>query len=72
MGRSDRDWEGTRVAFELDAGGGVTQVRFRHSGWPEPNSHYRPSAFCWAMYLRLLRLSLETGEVVPYDRRLSV
>jgi Activator of Hsp90 ATPase homolog 1-like protein len=73
MGKSDRDWTGTRVGFELsESSPGVTQVRFHHSGWPEANDHYRTSSFCWAMYLRLLRLWLERGESVPYDRRLSV
>jgi uncharacterized protein YndB with AHSA1/START domain len=72
MGKSDRDWQGTRVGFDLGGEGGTTYVRFRHAGWPEQNMHYRTSVFCWAMYLRLLRLSLERGEVVPYDQRLSV
>ena len=35
------------------------------------NAHYRTSAFCWAMYLRLLKKYVETGEVVPYERRLE-
>src|SRR5262245_49191298 len=63
MGRSDRDWMGTRVGFELtEATPAVTQVRFRHTGWPEANQHYRTSSFCWAMYLRILRIWLERGE----------
>jgi uncharacterized protein YndB with AHSA1/START domain len=73
IGDSDADWRGTRVGFLLTPGGdGTTHVAFRHAGWPEANAHYRTSSFCWAMYLRLLRLLLEEGVVVPYAERLSV
>ena len=66
------DWEGTRIRFELDATGPAsTQLRFAHSGWPSATEHYRVSSYCWAMYLRLLRRNVETGEVVPYAERLD-
>jgi hypothetical protein len=32
---------------------------------------YRISSNCWAMYLRILRRSLEHGESVPYEKRLD-
>jgi len=70
--RADGDWLGTRVGFALRETGGTTQVRFSHSGWPDAGEHYRTSAFCWAMYLRVLRRFLEAGETVPYERRLEV
>jgi uncharacterized protein YndB with AHSA1/START domain len=66
------DWVGTRVGFELAEAPGVTYVRFRHTGWPEPSDHFRTSSYCWAMYLRILRRFLESGEEVPYERRLDV
>jgi len=66
---AQRDWQGTRVGFLLEERDGVTQVRFHHSGWPEANDHYRGSCYCWAMYLRLLRRYVETGETVPYEDR---
>lgn len=68
------DWVGTRVRAELSDGEGEggTIVRFAHLGWPEASEHFRVSSFCWAMYLRLLRKHLETGEVVPYEVRLDV
>ena len=50
----------------------VTQVRFRHVGWPSTNDHYRISCYCWAAYLRILRRYLEHGERVPYEKRLDV
>ncbi len=69
---ADADWRGTRVGFRLRPEGGATQVEFYHTGWPGVNSHYRTSCFCWAMYLRLLKRHIETGEVVEYQRRLDV
>lgn len=71
MTHSDSDWLGTRVGFRLEAKDGVTWVRFRHTGWREPNEHYRISSNCWAMYLRILRRNLEHGESVPYESRLD-
>ena len=72
MVSADEDWRGTRVGFRLEARAGSTWVRFHHRGWPSPNEHYRISCYCWAMYLRVLRRSLEHGEVVPYKDRLDV
>ena len=34
MTKADEDWLGTRVAVDLEQKEGLTQVRFRHSGWP--------------------------------------
>lgn len=66
------DWRGTRVGFELVANGAGTQLRFRHTGWPEENEHFRISCYCWAMYLRVMKRWLEYGEAVEYERRLDV
>jgi len=70
--RADPDWTGTRVGFELEVREGSTGVRFHHTGWPQPNEHYRISCHCWAMYLRVLRRYIEHGETVPYEDRLDV
>jgi uncharacterized protein YndB with AHSA1/START domain len=72
IGQSDKDWNGTRVGFRLEARASTTWVHFYHTGWPSENEHYRISNCCWAMYLRILRRYLEHGEVVPYDNRLDV
>lgn len=68
---ADDDWRGTLVGFRLEEREGVTWVGFSHTGWPEANRHYRVSAFCWAMYLRLLKRYCETGEVMGYAGRLG-
>ena len=66
------DWVGTRVGFQLEPAGDMTQVRFHHIGWPESNEHFRISCYCWPMYLRILRRYLEHGESVAYEQRLDV
>ena len=68
---ADDDWLGTRVGLELEPRGPITWLRFHHTGWPSQNEHYRISCTCWAMYLRILRRSLEHGESVPYASRLD-
>lgn len=68
---SDSDWDGTRLGFILTGKEGKTGIQFYHRRWPEENRHFRISAFCWAMYLRILRRYLEHGEIVPYERRLD-
>jgi uncharacterized protein YndB with AHSA1/START domain len=70
--QADRDWTGTRVGFRLEPRPGDTWVRFHHLGWPDANDHYRISCHCWALYLRVLRRSLEHGESVAYEDRLDV
>ena len=65
------DWIGTRVGIAIEAADGGTMVRFRHTGWAEANEHFRISAYCWAMYLRILTRYLERGEEVAYDERLD-
>jgi uncharacterized protein YndB with AHSA1/START domain len=69
---ADADWTGTTVGFLLEREGDGTLVEFAHEGWLGSNVHYRISSFCWAMYLRLLKLNLETGLRVEYERRLDV
>ena len=72
MTKSMPEWEGTRVGFHLTQHDETTHVRFHHLGWPQASDHFRTTAFCWAMYLRLLKRYVEHGGIVPYDRRLDV
>jgi uncharacterized protein YndB with AHSA1/START domain len=72
MTKSDSDWDKSLIGFSLEDADGGTQVRFYHKGWPQLNEHFRISSYCWAMYLRLLKMNLENGLVVPYEQRLEV
>ncbi len=68
---ADEDWTGTRVSFELAPEGAGTRVRFAHTGWQNANAHFRTSSFCWAMYLRIMKRFVESGETVRFGARLS-
>ena len=72
LNKADADWQNSSINFKLTADEGKTSVNFRHVGWPQENEHYKISCFCWAMYLRLLKKYVETGETVPYEIRLDV
>ena len=72
MTKSDADWDETKIGFSIKELENGCQVEFRHTGWHEINEHYRISSFCWAMYLRILKLNLENGLTVPYAERLNV
>ena len=43
---AEKDWQGTRVGFLLEEKDGMTQVSFKHTGWPDDNEHYRISCYC--------------------------
>lgn len=64
------DWVGTRVGFELSPTEGGTKVRFHHRGWAEESEHFRISSYCWGTLLRLLKVYVETGAVMPHAARL--
>ena len=72
MTEAHPDWQNTCVSIRIEDRDGRTLVRFSHCGWPSANDHYRLSCNCWALYLRILRRSLEHGESVPYEDRLDV
>jgi uncharacterized protein YndB with AHSA1/START domain len=69
---ADEDWKGTRVGFNLEWNGKMTMVKFHHTGWPNRNTHFESSSFCWAMYLRIMKRYVEFGELVAYEDRLQV
>jgi uncharacterized protein YndB with AHSA1/START domain len=66
MSDSDSDWNGTLLRFRLEASGDGTLLRFEHLNWPLDNDHYRSSSYCWAMYLRCLKIYAETGISIDY------
>lgn len=39
------DWMGTEVGVTLMEENGITTVDFFHTGWREPNAHFRISTF---------------------------
>ena len=69
--QADEDWTDTLLRLGLNQSGGITHVRFEHTGWPACNDHFRRSSYCWAQYLRLFKHYVEQGLVTPYYGRLN-
>jgi hypothetical protein len=66
---AEPDWTGTRLRIELIPEGAQTWISFEHEDWQDDNAHFRHTSFCWAQYLRLLRMWVEDGTSVPYEER---
>ncbi|MEZ5307659.1 MAG: SRPBCC domain-containing protein [Pyrinomonadaceae bacterium] len=69
MFEADSDWNKTVVRFSVSERGNSSLLGFEHAGWSENNAHFRTSSYCWAMYLRCLKLHAEKGLVYRYEDR---
>lgn len=69
MTLSDSDWDSTSFGFDLEQKNDKVHVQFWHIGWPECNTHFRRSSFCWAMLLNGLKNYVENGKIVPFEKR---
>jgi uncharacterized protein YndB with AHSA1/START domain len=69
MTKSDSDWDPTSFGFDLEEAEGPIKVKFWHVDWPECNTHFRRSSFCWAMLLNGLKDYVEKGIIVPFENR---
>ena len=70
--KSNVEWEGTRVGFVLQSlEPGETELAFYHRDWPAITAEFCASSYCWAMYLRILRRSVQFKEEVLYENRLD-
>jgi uncharacterized protein YndB with AHSA1/START domain len=69
MLQSDEDWHQTSLVFKIEPSTQVCILSFEHRGWREANDHFRRTSYCWALYLRCLKLYLETSETVRYNDR---
>ncbi len=68
--KADEDWTNTIFGFDLVAlEENKTQVKFKHILWDSANDHFRRTSYCWAMLLSLLKDYVESGHVVPYEKR---
>lgn len=59
-------WAGSRVSFHLEPSGRLTNLRLAHTGWRRDSESFRTSSYSWAMYLRVLRRYLESGQTVNH------
>lgn len=69
MTKAMTDWMPTKVGFKLTETDKGTSVYFFHSNWPEANEHFAISNFCWGQLLKGLKVFVETGEIIPFDKR---
>ncbi|MDE2835294.1 MAG: SRPBCC domain-containing protein [Bacteroidota bacterium] len=67
--KADEDWTGTRLRIHATRVNGTTRLRLEHTAWRDRNDHFRRSSYCWAQYLRLLKVYLEQGVITPYGER---
>tara|TARA_R110000868_G_scaffold37111_5_gene131410 strand:+ start:37882 stop:38343 length:462 start_codon:yes stop_codon:yes gene_type:complete len=69
MTDSDSDWNPTTFGFDLEELKSGVQVKFWHVGWPECNTHFKRSSYCWAMLLNGLKNYTEQEIVIPFEQR---
>lgn len=69
MTKSDDDWNATTFGFDLEEKSKGVYLHFFHKDWPECNTHFKHSSFCWAMLLKGLKDYLEKGIIVPFKDR---
>ncbi|MBK9109463.1 MAG: SRPBCC domain-containing protein [Saprospiraceae bacterium] len=67
MTDAQEDWMHTIVSLQLRSVNNGTEIEFAHRDWKEANKHFRVSSYCWATYLRVLKLYLEKGAETPYE-----
>ena len=61
----ENPWFNTDIAFEFEAQGDRTLVRFDHLGWPDVTDRFRDCSMSWAYFLESLRSLLEEGRGTP-------
>ncbi len=60
-----KEWEGTKIAFDLRDDGGKTILAFSHRGFPEADDNYAMCTTGWGYYLVSLQQYLESGQGAP-------
>ncbi|MDT7833115.1 SRPBCC domain-containing protein [Flavobacteriaceae bacterium S356] len=69
MTESDADWSPTTFGFELEEMDGGVSVKFSHTNWPQCNTEFKQSSYCWAILLNGLKNYVEKGIVIPFEDR---
>lgn len=69
MVKSDDDWHGTTFGFDLEEQAGSVKVQFFHKNWKSVNEHFKIASFCWAMLLNGLKMYVEHGTIIPFEKR---
>ncbi len=69
MTTADDDWLPTTFGFDLEPKKGSTKLMFFHKNWPSCNDHFKHSSFCWALLLQGLKEYVESGIIIPFEKR---
>lgn len=69
MVESDDDWHGTTFGFDLETQAEGVKVQFFHKNWKSCNEHFKIASFCWAMLLNGLKMYVEHGTIIPFEKR---
>ena len=61
-------WAGSQISFDLKKEGRMVEFTFTHAGVSQDYSFFN---FCWAQYVRSIKLLVETGKGEPRGTRAS-
>ncbi len=70
MTQAMEDWKPTSFGFGLLDRDHRTVMKFFHRNWPHDGEHFAISNYCWGQLLHGLKLYVERGQVIPFDRRM--
>jgi hypothetical protein len=65
---SGKEWEGTRLVFELTTSGNQTIVRFAHEGWQSETEYFRSCNTTWGELMFRLKAAAEGKSRGPLFR----
>lgn len=60
-----KEWEGTKVIFELSENKGQTTLKFSHDGWREATEYFRMCNTTWGGLMFRIKSAAEGRETKP-------
>ncbi|MDO5970129.1 SRPBCC domain-containing protein [Flavivirga aquimarina] len=64
----DKEWIGTKLAFELEEKEGDTYLKFSHLNWADESEFFGFCNYHWGRFLYSLKSLCETGIGQPYKQ----
>lgn len=66
------EWKTTPITFDIAPGGDSAVLTFRQAGFTRDYEALGGFSYCWAQYVRSLKLLLETGKGEPFGSAESI
>jgi uncharacterized protein YndB with AHSA1/START domain len=66
------EWKAAPITFDIRPDGGSVLLTFRQEGFAPDYKSYGGFSYCWAQYIRSLKLLLETGKGEPFGSPPSI